>query len=49
MTDLIEKIFEIITFGQHGNHGIDDIVLFLISLGIWFVIYKVCMYLMGLR
>ena len=49
MTDLIDKIFEIITFGQHGNHGIDDIVLFLISLGIWFVIYKVVMYLMGLR
>ena len=49
MTDLIDKIYEIITFGQHGNHGIDDIVLFLISLGIWFVIFKVVMHLIGLR
>ena len=49
MTDLIDKIFEIITFGQHGNHGIDDVVLFIISLAIWYVIYKIVMYCMGLR
>jgi hypothetical protein len=41
MIDLIQLINEIITFGVHGqNHGLDDTVLFLISLGIWYLIYK---------
>lgn len=41
MIELIQLIHEIITFGINGqNHGLDDLVLFLISLGIWYLIFK---------
>jgi hypothetical protein len=50
MIDLIQLIHEIITFGVHEQqHGLDDTVLFLISLGIWWIIYKTLRKLTGLR
>jgi len=48
MTDLLEKIHEIITFGVHG-HSLDDVVVFVLGLMVWYVIYKIVMYCMGLR
>jgi hypothetical protein len=41
MIDLIELIYEIITFGTHGQHGLDDIVFFIICLGIWWILWKI--------
>lgn len=49
MIDLIDKILEIITFNLHGAHGHDEVVVVFVSLLIWYIIYKVVMYLMGFR
>jgi hypothetical protein len=49
MIDLIDKILEIITFDLHGSHGHDEVVVVAVGLLIWFIIYKVVMYLMGFR